>query len=71
VPGLSFINKLQPITYNLDLDAADKITQNPQLKDKDGKTIQPSADKIAARQVKEKLFTQVLLHRMLKKQQKV
>lgn len=25
VPGLSFINKLKPVTYNLDLDAADKI----------------------------------------------
>ena len=25
VPGLSFINKLQPVTYNLDLDAADQI----------------------------------------------
>jgi hypothetical protein len=25
VPGLTFINKLQPVTYNLDLDAADQI----------------------------------------------
>jgi hypothetical protein len=25
VPGLAFINLLQPVTYNLDLDAADKI----------------------------------------------
>lgn len=28
VPGLSFINKLLPVTYNLNLDAADKITGN-------------------------------------------
>ena len=27
VPGLAFINKLQPVTYNLDLNAADKIMQ--------------------------------------------
>ena len=43
VPGLAFINKLKPITYNLDLDAADKIIQRPAIKDKDGKTIQPTA----------------------------
>ena len=39
VPGLTFINKLKPITYNLDLDAADKIIQPPAKKDKDGKLI--------------------------------
>ncbi|MEP6467439.1 MAG: tail fiber domain-containing protein, partial [Parafilimonas sp.] len=33
VPGLSFINKLQPVTYNLDLDAADRIIQRPAIKD--------------------------------------
>ena len=27
VPGLEFINLLQPVTYNLDLDAADNITK--------------------------------------------
>ncbi len=35
VPGLAFINKLNPITYNLDLIAADKIIQRPVIKDKD------------------------------------
>src|SRR6476646_7178240 len=40
VPGLTFINKLQPITYNLDLDAAEKIVQRPVIKDKDGKIAQ-------------------------------
>jgi len=28
VPGLAFIKKLQPVTYNLDLDAADAIVKN-------------------------------------------
>lgn len=56
VPGLAFINKLQPITYNLDLDAADKIIQRPQLKDATGKIIQPSQDELAARQTKEKII---------------
>lgn len=32
VPGLAFINKLKPVTYNLDLDAADKITQKENKK---------------------------------------
>jgi hypothetical protein len=37
VPGLAFINKLKPVTYNLDLNAIDKIVQRPVIKDKDGK----------------------------------
>jgi len=53
VPGLAFINKLNPVTYNLDLAAADKVIQHPLIKDKDGKTIQPSADEISARKAKE------------------
>lgn len=32
VPGLAFINKLKPVTYNLDLDAADKIIERPEIK---------------------------------------
>ncbi len=55
VPGLAFINKLQPITYNLDLDAADRIVQRPQIKDKDGKAIQPSQIELAARKAKEQI----------------
>jgi hypothetical protein len=39
VPGLAFINKLKPVTYNLDMDAVDKIVQRPALKDKDGKSL--------------------------------
>ena len=53
VPGLAFINKLQPVTYNLNLDAADKIIQRPVIKDKDGKMMQPSAEELSSRKAKE------------------
>jgi hypothetical protein len=53
VPGLSFINKLQPITYNLDLDAADNIIARPQIKTKQGKTIQPTTEELESRKAKE------------------
>lgn len=33
VPGLEFINKLKPVTYNLDLDKSDKIVQRTAIKD--------------------------------------
>ncbi|MEP6467438.1 MAG: tail fiber domain-containing protein [Parafilimonas sp.] len=56
VPGLSFINKLQPVTYNLDLDAADRIIQRPAIKDEDGKTVQPLSAEITARLDKEKII---------------
>ncbi len=55
VPGLAFINKLKPITYNLDLEASDKITQPPAIKDKDGNQIQPSQQELDARKVKEQI----------------
>jgi hypothetical protein len=55
VPGLAFINKLQPITYTLDLEAADRITQPPVKKDKDGKTIQPSQQELSSRKAKEQI----------------
>jgi hypothetical protein len=53
VPGLAFINKLQPVTYNLNLEAADKIIQKPAIKDKQGKILQPTTDETAARKAKE------------------
>lgn len=56
VPGLAFINKLQSITYNLDLDAVDNIVKAPAITDANGKTIAPSADYIAARKAKEKII---------------
>src|SRR5205823_5555382 len=55
VPGLAFINKLHPITYNLDLEAADRITQPPTPKTTDGKTITPTQEDIAARKAKEQV----------------
>ncbi len=55
IPGLSFINKLQPITYNLDLEALDKIIQRPEIKDKDGKVKQLSQDELNARKQKEQI----------------
>ncbi len=55
VPGLAFINKLKPITYNIDNDAINKIVQRPAIKDKDGKTTQPSADEIATRKTEEQI----------------
>ena len=58
VPGLVFINKLTPVTYNLDLDAADKILQKPAMKDKDGKIVEqkPTATEIASRKAKEQVI---------------
>ena len=56
VPGLSFINKLNPVTYNLDLNAADKIVQRPSIKDKHRKIIQPTKEDVAARTAKEKIL---------------
>jgi hypothetical protein len=57
VPGLAFINKLNPITYNLDLDAADRIIQRPALKTMDGKmAAQDSKEEIAARKAKEQVI---------------
>jgi hypothetical protein len=55
VPGLEFINKLQPVTYNLDLDAADQIVQRPPMKNRDGKIVQPSAQQLQARQTKQQV----------------
>lgn len=57
VPGLAFINKLKPITYNLDMDAADNIMQRIQIKDKNGKLLQPKASdaEISARNAKQQV----------------
>ena len=55
VPGLSFINKLKPVTYNLDLTAADKIIQRPAAKtDHEKFTVSSNAD-AAARKRKEQI----------------
>ena len=55
VPGLKFINKLKPITYNLDLNAADKIIQRPPIKDKNGKIMEPSQDELKSKERKQQI----------------
>jgi hypothetical protein len=55
VPGLAFINKLRPVTYNLDINAIEQIVQLPSIKDKQGKIIRPSADELLSRKEKEKI----------------
>jgi trimeric autotransporter adhesin len=54
VPGLAFINKLQPVTYNLDLDAIDKIVQYVR-KDSTGKAVPYNKAEQTARLAKEKV----------------
>jgi hypothetical protein len=54
VPGLVFINKLQPVTYNLDLDAIDKIVQYIR-KDSTGKAVPYNKAEQTARLAKEKI----------------
>ncbi len=56
VPGLAFIAKLQPITYNLNLDAADKIMQTTAHKDKDGKVMPLTAQETSARAAKQQVI---------------
>lgn len=56
VPGLAFINKLQPVTYNLNLNAADKIDQKPVVKDKDGKVVQLTAKEKEDREAQQKII---------------
>jgi trimeric autotransporter adhesin len=52
VPGLSFINKLTPVTYNLDLDIADRIIQPGQKKDSNGNIIPTMQFETGARKQK-------------------
>lgn len=55
VPGLTFINKLKPITYNLNLAEADKIVQRLAAKTKDGKAPTISHEDIAERKAQERI----------------
>jgi hypothetical protein len=48
VPGLAFINKLKPITYNVDNNVINQIVQRPVIKDKTGKEIKLSTNELAA-----------------------
>lgn len=56
VPGLSFINMLKPVTYNLDLDAVDRIIQAPGRKNKDGSSIPAMPFETDARKQKEQIL---------------
>jgi hypothetical protein len=56
VPGLAFINKLKPVTYNLDLNAADRIMRPDAAASLDGKPIQPTQQDVAARTIKEQVI---------------
>jgi trimeric autotransporter adhesin len=53
VPGLAFINKLKPVTYHLDIAAADRIMGVAPAKDDQGRIIPASFEAVAARTVKE------------------
>src|ERR1019366_332767 len=53
VPGLDFINKLSPVTYNLDLEAADQIIEGSVSKNRNSNVIQPAKVASAARLAKE------------------
>ena len=55
VPGLSFIIKLRPVTYHLDLGAADRIMQKLPVKGIDGKIIATTSFQIEARKQKEQI----------------
>ena len=52
VPGLNFINKLKPVTYNLDLNEADKIIQRPVIKDSLGNMVKTTQEELVARDAK-------------------
>jgi hypothetical protein len=56
VPGLAFINKLKPVTYNLNLEAAGNIIQKHFNNNADGTFNQVSAKENAARLAKEKIL---------------
>jgi hypothetical protein len=53
VPGLDFINKLTPVTYNLDLEAADQIIEGSVSKNRNSNVIQLARVASAARLAKE------------------
>jgi hypothetical protein len=55
VPGLAFINKLDPVTYNLDLDAANKIIQQTVNENNDEKAAQFANEDLAAKREKEQI----------------
>lgn len=55
VPGLAFINKLKPLTYNLDLEAIDKIIQAPVARNGGSKVMERSQQELEAIKEKEEV----------------
>jgi hypothetical protein len=55
VPGLVFINKLKPVTYNLSIDAIEKVITPPAKKDKDGKMLPATNDELTAKKAKQQV----------------
>jgi hypothetical protein len=57
VPGLAFITKLTPVTYNLDLNAVDDIIQQPPVNGRDQNIFQikHSADEKNSRTAKQQI----------------
>lgn len=55
VPGLAFINKLKPVTYNLDLGATESLAPTIAVNNEGNRTTQPSSEEIAARNAKEQV----------------
>ena len=53
VPGLDFINKLVPVTYNLDIESSERIIQPNIRKDKDGEVLPLSKEQLDAKKQKE------------------
>ena len=56
VPGLAFLTKLKPVTYNLNLNEADRIMQTPLVKNINGEIIPVSLFEADARKQKEQML---------------
>jgi hypothetical protein len=46
VPGLEFINRLQPVTYNMDLDVIDELLK-PNKEEKQGEEVVPQGERLS------------------------
>ncbi|MDR0733116.1 MAG: tail fiber domain-containing protein [Dysgonamonadaceae bacterium] len=55
VPGLDFINRLQPVTYNIDLDAIDKLRNIGEKPSRDGASQELTDAEKEAREATEKI----------------
>jgi hypothetical protein len=57
VPGLSFITKLKPVTYTMDVDAIDAVLRPPRqpLEGQSEQDLKPSAEEIASKQAQSQI----------------